>query len=68
MGLRLTREGVSNRAFTRRFGRRLEDVFPVEIESLCGQGLLNWADGEGDSLLLTRKGRLLGNQVFMRFI
>ncbi len=68
MGLRLTQEGVSNRAFASRFGQTLTEVFPREIAELIGLGLLEWAGANGDVLRLTQGGRLLGNQVFMRFI
>jgi oxygen-independent coproporphyrinogen-3 oxidase len=68
MGLRLTQEGVSRTAFQQRFGLALEEVFDVEIQDLCGKGLLEWAGAGGDILRLTSQGRLLGNQVFMRFI
>jgi oxygen-independent coproporphyrinogen-3 oxidase len=64
-GLRLTQEGVSGKAFRRRFGVDMRAVFEVEIGELLRLGLLEWA---GDSLRLTQHGRLLGNQVFMRFV
>jgi oxygen-independent coproporphyrinogen-3 oxidase len=68
MGLRLTAEGVSNRVFERRFHQPLEQVFSTEIKDLIEKGLLEWTGETTDSLRLTRRGRLLGNQVFMRFI
>lgn len=68
MGLRLTREGVSRAMFYDRFGRRLEEVFAKQIERLTGLGLLEWAGTQGEVLRLTRRGRLLGNQVFAEFI
>jgi oxygen-independent coproporphyrinogen III oxidase len=72
MGLRLLREGVSDRSFERRFGQTLEQVFGSKIERLVGLGLLEWIeDGLVDSdqvLRLTKKGRLLGNQAFVEFI
>ena len=68
MGLRLIQEGVSQTAFRRRFGRSLQEVFSKEISELERVGLLEWG-GEGkDALRLTARGRLLGNQVFYRFI
>jgi oxygen-independent coproporphyrinogen-3 oxidase len=73
-GLRLTREGVSSAAFYQRFGRELLDVYPREIDELIRFGLLEWKKempgtfGASDILRLTSRGRLLGNQVFMRFI
>ena len=64
-GLRLTIEGVSAAGFEQRFGAYLTDVFGKEIEELLGLGLLEWV---AESLRLTERGRLLGNQVFMRFV
>ena len=69
MGLRLTQEGVSRCTFQQRFGQDLQDVFAQPIEELIGFGLLEWyGEGEGQHLRLTPHGRLLGNQVFYRFI
>ena len=65
-GLRLTHEGVSEQEFQRRFGRSLRDVYRHEIDELLRLGLLE--KGTGDQLKITRHGRLLGNQVFMRFV
>ena len=74
-GLRLTREGVSATTFRDRFGRDLVEVFGKEINELVGLGLLEWAHPSpcgigagGEVLRLTKRGRLLGNQVFMRFV
>jgi oxygen-independent coproporphyrinogen-3 oxidase len=78
-GLRLTREGVSAETFRERFGQEMGYVFGKEIEDLMKLGLLEWAGsslpaGEGEvsrmggRIRLTRRGRLLGNQVFMRFV
>jgi oxygen-independent coproporphyrinogen-3 oxidase len=75
LGLRLTQEGVSAQAFQVRFGRDLLAVFGTEIDELVGLGLLELAispapSGEraGVRVRLTPRGRLLGNQVFMRFV
>ncbi len=73
-GLRLTREGVSSAAFYQRFGRELTEVYPKEIDEMIRFGLLEWKKemsetlGASDILRLTSRGRLLGNQVFLRFI
>lgn len=64
-GLRLTGEGVSTETFQSRFGVALTDVFGKEIDELLGFGLLEWTD---ESIRLSQRGRLLGNQVFMRFV
>jgi oxygen-independent coproporphyrinogen-3 oxidase len=68
MGLRLTQEGVSNQSFQDRFKETLQEVFGPQIERLVGLGLLEWAGIGGDILRLTRRGRLLGNQVFIEFL
>lgn len=68
VGLRLTQEGVAEGAFRERFGRSLDEVFGKEIERLVKLGLLEWIDEDGLRLRLTRRGRLLGNQVFMQFV
>ena len=64
LGLRLS-EGVSADDFLGRFSRTLENVYGPGIEDLRRLGLLTW---DGDSLRLTARGRLLGNQVFCRFV
>lgn len=68
MGLRLTQEGVSAKEFESRFGLSLSEVFGAEIDRLISFGLLEWVDNEASSLRLTRRGRILGNQVFMEFV
>lgn len=64
-GLRLTQEGVSEREFQARFGQSMLEVYGKEIGELSKMGLLE--DGE-ERIKITRRGRLLGNQVFMRFV
>jgi oxygen-independent coproporphyrinogen-3 oxidase len=65
LGLRLTREGVAEDDFRRRFGVSLEEVYGQVIEDLVGAGLLV-RDAVG--LRLSGRGRLLGNQVFAQFL
>ena len=77
-GLRLTQEGVSMQEFQTRFGRSMRDVFGKEINELLKLGLIEFpspngrgmseGQGEGEIIRLTKRGRLLGNQVFMRFV
>ena len=73
-GLRLTGEGISSTEFRQRFKLDLLDVFGREIEDLIHLDLLEWVDaalpgGRKDQRLrLSKRGRLLGNQVFMRFV
>ena len=68
MGLRLTEEGISRKAFRARFGRPLEEIYKTEIDELISGGLLEWEPTHNDRLRLTPRGRLLGNQVFIHFI
>jgi oxygen-independent coproporphyrinogen-3 oxidase len=65
LGLRLTHEGVSAAAFQERFSQEMQSVFAKEIGELERLGLLEWA---GDVLRLTPHARLVGNQVFLRFV
>ena len=69
MGLRLTHEGVDRQVFKKRFGVDLYDVFAKEIDELIHYDLLEWAEKETSEVLrLTKKARILGNQVFLRFV
>jgi oxygen-independent coproporphyrinogen-3 oxidase len=81
-GLRLTQEGVSEEDFQARFGQPMREIYGKEIEELLKLGLIDSPSpsgrlrsapqggvrGEGDIFRLTKRGRLLGNQVFMRFV
>jgi putative oxygen-independent coproporphyrinogen III oxidase len=75
-GLRLTQEGVSADKFEARFGASMSAVYGKEIEELLKFALLEWVnepsllkgEGAGPRLRLTKRGRLLGNQAFLRFI
>ena len=64
LGLRLT-EGVSGEGFKARFGRTPGSVFGTDLDELKGLGLL---EEEGGTWRLTGRGRLLGNEVFQRFV
>jgi len=72
--LRLTNIGVVDSDFKSRFGRGLLDVYPKEVEELIRNGLLEYAktsevlETSEVCLRLTQRGRLLGNQVFVRFV
>jgi oxygen-independent coproporphyrinogen III oxidase len=70
--LRLTQEGVSDDEFQMRFGKPINEVYKNEIEELLKLGLLEKQTSEvsetSEVLRLTKRGRLLGNQVFMRFV
>ena len=64
MGLRLM-EGVSREGFQGRFGRSLASVFGADLDELEGLGLL---ERDGDRWKLTSRGKLMGNEVFQRFV
>lgn len=64
LGLRLA-AGVRSERFERRFGASLEEAFGEALEELTRRGLLSW---DGAVARLTRRGRLLGNRVFARFL
>ena len=64
MGLRLM-EGVSGEGFRGQFGRSLGSVFGRDLEEMRALGLL---EEEGDRWRLTDRGKLLGNEVFQRFV
>ena len=67
--LRLVQAGVAESDFRLRFGSGLLDVFPKEIEELIRDGLLEKKTSDGSEVFrLTRRGRLLGNRVFFRFV
>ncbi len=73
LGLRLTQEGVAPLNFHARFGQDLMVVFRKEVDELIDLGLLEGvrtsvATRNSEVLRLTCRGRLLGNQVFMRFV
>jgi oxygen-independent coproporphyrinogen-3 oxidase len=75
MGLRLTYEGVDREIFRARFGHDLENVFGDEISALMKYNLLEWGKIKtsedfqpSEVLRLTKEARLLGNQVFQRFV
>jgi oxygen-independent coproporphyrinogen III oxidase len=71
-GLRLTRQGISFDEFQARFGTSLREVYGKEIDELLKLGLVESKTSEffknSEVLTLTQRGRLLGNQVFMRFV
>ena len=70
--LRLTNAGVAESDFRLRFGSGLLDVYPREIEELVKNGLLEIITSEvletSEVYKLTKRGRLLGNQVFVKFV
>lgn len=65
LGLRLVREGVSSAAFAQRYGCTPDDLFRPALVELEQVGLL---ERQGDRIRLSRRGYLLGNQVFVRLL
>ncbi len=64
LGMRLS-EGVRFEDFEARFGTSIDEIYGDELNSLTALGLI---EGNEDRIALTRKGKLLGNEVFERFI
>jgi oxygen-independent coproporphyrinogen-3 oxidase len=63
--LRLLQEGLDLDEFTAKFDRELTDVYPGIVEQLIEWDLIELQQRR---LLLTKRGRLLSNQVFYRFM
>ena len=69
LGLRLVREGVSAVDFEDRFGQSLPDRYAEAIAFGLSRDLIEWLDTPaGPHLRLTRSGRILANQVIVRFL
>ena len=64
LGLRKT-EGVSINRFKRRYQIDVMELFKIQINDLLNRELINI---HNDRISLTRKGKLLGNEVFQTFI
>ena len=64
LGLRLT-AGIDLEEFSARYGTRAEHYYKRPLKRLCKQGLVEISEGR---LRLTRRGILLGNEVFMQFM
>ncbi|HEY0737641.1 MAG TPA: radical SAM family heme chaperone HemW [Herpetosiphonaceae bacterium] len=64
MGLRLN-NGVSFAHFADRCGHELRDVYSGEIRQLIDLGLI---EQDSIGIRLTERGRMLGNEVFLRFL
>lgn len=68
MGLRLVKEGLRDDVFIRKFDQSLFEVYREPIEELSRQGLLVVDHPHGGSIHLTKRGCMLGNQVFYHFL
>lgn len=65
LGLRLLDEGVSRSDFQDRYCVELDQVFGHQLDQLTSWGLL---ENLGDRIRLTKRGLMVGNQVFLRFL
>jgi oxygen-independent coproporphyrinogen-3 oxidase len=65
LGLRLLGEGVAFARFQARFGLDLRVQYAGALEELPELGLIEITD---ERVVLSKRGRLLGNQVFLRFL
>jgi len=68
MGLRLVEEGLRDELFIEKFGESLFTVYEKQIAEVVHLGLLEVLEGQERAIRLTRRGRMLGNQVFLRFL
>jgi len=68
VGLRMTAEGVSAKRFKNRFGSDLEVIFADQLRHLLREGLIEWINVPERAVRLTKRGKLLGNRVFMEFV
>lgn len=68
VGLRLTIEGVARSHFFNTYNLDFYKIYKEAIDKMVDFELLEWVNVESDALRLTRRGRLLGNQVFMQFV
>jgi oxygen-independent coproporphyrinogen-3 oxidase len=64
LGLRL-RDGVDLQAHRRRFGVNVVDRYRDELERLCEAGLIELSD---ENIVISRKGKVLANEVFAAFV
>lgn len=64
LGLRLT-DGIHTREFEQRHGRDVADVYGDVVDEFVGYGLL---ERTMTHLRLTRRGRLLSNELFQRLL
>ena len=70
LGMRKT-EGINVESFSRRYGRNIMSGFQTEIMELQDAGLIESVSSDCSyetNLKLTRKGLMLSNEVFQRFI
>ena len=64
LGLRIL-DGIDCDMFRLEFGISIEEVYPDELKELQKGELLEW---DGIFLRLTKKGLVVSNQVFAKFV
>ncbi|MFC1909853.1 radical SAM family heme chaperone HemW [Chloroflexota bacterium] len=64
LGLRLNK-GISVKEINNRLGVKLQSIYGQQLKEMADYGLL---ETTVDNIKLTRTGRLLGNEVFWRFL
>ncbi|MFA5385250.1 MAG: radical SAM family heme chaperone HemW [Eubacteriales bacterium] len=64
LGLRLLK-GIDLNEFALRFGKRLEEIYPQQIDKFVKLKLI---EHEGEIIRLTKKGLAVSNQVFVEFV
>lgn len=65
LGLRMLEEGLDERSFTERFGASPEEAFKEGLKGLIKEGLIK---RRGESLVLTERGIMISNEVFLRLL
>lgn len=65
LGLRLIDDGVSLERFRSLHGATLENVYAPLLAELAGDGLIELL---ADRVRLTERGKMVGNQIFLRFL
>jgi len=69
MGLRLTEEGINTEDFEERFSLKIEDAYYNQIRKLMALELIEYKSvNQSKVLRLTKRGRMVGNHVFLEFI
>lgn len=66
--LRMLDMGIDPDAFFQKFGVDARILFKDKINNLLDRGLLEWTNSNPPRLILTQRGFMLGNQVFMEFV
>jgi oxygen-independent coproporphyrinogen III oxidase len=66
--LRLLEDGVDLSYFIQKFGIDPQLVFQKQIAKLLTVGLIEYIDSPKPAIRLTKRGFMLGNQVFMEFV